>query len=433
MSKEPANIAEEAQQDMIRAVLPRIKKDFSPLSQQKFIVSRVDLVRAYQFLGFLVMSTEYFFTDDISTMAATTIRGNKIYINEKFINEVLVTRKQRSFVIAHEILHIFLEHIGRQTSAGYHRKLWNVATDYCINSFLVELKSDHLEMPVFGLYDARFKGMGGDQIYHILLEENGNNAEQAAAAHGAGAADDEDDYSTPQPLDEVSAEEVSEATQIENRQKIAGALNNENANALKNMGNGASDLIKQLEDIIESKIPWTSLLREYVTESAKTHSTYNRIGRRSTSTVIFPSMTGEHISIVFGVDTSGSMSDNDLTEALSELHSIIDEYDSWTVELISCDTYAHVIGSYSSEEGDEWGSIDTGLVGGGGTELSPMIEYANEMEETPNICIILTDGYIPEEPYDDAIGELPVITVVTSSGNESLELGKSPVLQMNDY
>lgn len=427
------DINEEVKSDILRYVLPRIKTDISELTDQKLITARVDLVRAYQFLGYIVMSTEYHFSDDIPTMAATTIGGNKVYINEKFVNETLKNRAQRSFVIAHEILHIFLEHIGRQTEAQYDPKLWNVATDFCINSFLNELNSSKLEMPSFGLYDSRFKSMGADEIYHILLEEADGNAGKAAEQYGAGKDPNDMDDDGQCPMDEVSGEPMSDAQKIENQQKMATAIGQMGEDAIKQMGDGAADLVRAFEDIFDSKIPWQSLLREFVTESAKSRYTYNRISRRSSGRVLFPSMTGEHIKILFGIDTSGSMSTEDLKEAMTELHSIIEEYDSWEVELLSCDTGAHVIGEYCSEDGDDWTTIDKNLIGGGGTDMAPMIEHGNEQDEPANAIIIVTDGYVPEETMDEAVDDIPVITIVTSAGNPNLQLEHSLIIQMTDF
>ena len=407
--------------------LPSTTSDVSEASKQNLVTTRVDLVRIFPFFGFLIMSTDYFFTTELPTMAATTVGGNKIYVNEEFLNSM--NRKERAFVIAHEMLHIFLEHIGRQTEHNYHPKLWNVATDFCINSFITELKENRVEMPKVGLYDNKYKAMSADQIYQILLEENDGDPEKAAGQFGeAGNGDGE-----PAPFDVLGRIPMSDAQRTENRQKIAASMGQHDMDKVKNMGDGYADLIRQFEDLIESKIPWQQVLREYITQTSKNRYTYNRPSRKSYhSRIIFPTMTGDNIELVFGVDTSGSMSDKDLGEALSELHSICEDFDNWSVDLISCDTEAHLIGEYISEDGDDFASIDTGLVGGGGTAMGSMAVYANEREEQPAVCVIITDGYIPEEELDNEVEDVPVIVIVTSSGNQDLKLNNCEVLFMTD-
>jgi len=409
-------------------MLPRTKKDVSEIAQAKLVTARIDLVRAFPFMGFLVMSTEYRFTDDLPTMAATTIGGNKIFVSEDFL--LGMNRKERAFVIAHEALHIFLEHIGRQTENNYDPKLWNVAADFCINSYLIELDSNNINMPEIGLYDDRFKSKSADEIYHILLEEADNNPDKATEQYGtpecAGSCG-------KQPFDHLDKTPMTEAEKAENKQKISAALSQSDIDSMKQMGSGYSDLIRQLELMIESVIPWKTLLQEFITSTVRNRYTYDRVSRKSYhSGIIFPTMTGESIDLMFGVDTSGSMSSKDLNEALTELHEIVEVFDSWKLTLLSCDTQPHVIGEYESEEGDDFTSIDTNMVGGGGTDMAPMVHYANESDEEIAVSIIVTDGYIPTETIEEAVEDIPVIVIVTKDGNQQLELNNCEVVFMND-
>lgn len=425
MSEETKN---EMSEQLRGGMLPTVTKDFSEKSRINLMTTKIDLVRIFPFFSFLIMSTEYYFTKALPTMAATTVGGNKIYVNEEFLNGM--NRKERAFVIAHEMLHIFLEHIGRQTDNNYHHELWNVATDFCINSHLKELSESRVAMPSIGLYDKRFKKMSADQIYHILLKENKNDPKKAAAKYGSAGDPNEDGQC---PYDALSRESMTDAQRTENRQKIASAMGQNDMEKVKSMGEGYADLIRQFEDLLDSKIPWQTVLREFIVQTSKNRYTYNRPSRKSYhSRIIFPTMTGDNIDLVFGVDTSGSMSNTDLAEALTELHSICEEFDNWNVDLISCDTYSHLIGEYNSEEGDDFANIDTDLVGGGGTEMSPMVEFANDKEEAPAVCIIITDGYIPEQTLDDAVEDVPVIVIVTSAGNQDLKLEQCEVLFMNE-
>jgi predicted metal-dependent peptidase len=115
---------------------------------------------------------------------------------------------------------------------------------------------------------------------------------------------------------------------------------------------------------------------------------------------------------------------------MSELHSICEEFDNWCVDLVSCDTHAHSIGEYFSEEGDDFTTIDKGLIGGGGTDMSPIVEYANEKDENiPAVCVIITDGYIPKV---ENVDEIPVILITTTAGDDNLEDEDCVVISMND-
>ena len=397
------------------------------IGKQNLVTARIDLVRLFPFMSFLIMSTDYHFTNDIPTMAATTIGagGTKVYVNEEFLNGM--DRKERAFVVAHEILHIFLEHLGRCFEHNYDPQLWNIAADFCINSYLIELKEKKIAMPKIGLYDKKYIKMSADQIYHILLENADNQPQNAVDEYGT---PDGEGSSGMKPFDSLQKEPMSEGTKVENRQKVAAALSQNDTDSIKQMGSGYADLIRAFEDLIESKIPWQQLLREFVIQSSKNRYTYSRPSRKSYHTgIIFPTMTGDSINLVFGVDTSGSMSVTDLTEALSELHSICEEFDNWQLDLVSCDTHANLIGSYDSEDGDDFGTIDKGLIGGGGTDMSPIVQYANEKEDPPSVCVIITDGYIPTVREID---DVPIFVIVTSAGNKELEQDDCIIVQMDD-
>ena len=433
--------------DTAVSLLPS-KCEAGEIGKQNLITSRVDLVRILPFMSFLVMSTEYNFTKDVPTMCATTVGGTKIFVNEEFLNSM--SRKERAFVLVHEILHIFLEHVGRQMEHGYDPQLWNIAADFQINAFIKNLNDKRLEMPKMGLYEKRFEKKSADEIYHILLEENEGkgegqegegDGEGEGQGNGSGQGKVLEKYGTTgqpgssgmAPLDNIEKTPMTEATKNENRQKIAGALSQSNPEDIKNMGSGYADLLRAFEELIESTIPWQQVLREFITQSSKNRYTYDRVSRKTYyGGVVFPTMTGDNIKLAFGVDTSGSMSNRDLTEALSELHSICEEFDNWEVELLSCDTRANVMGEYNSEEGDDFSSINTDLVGGGGTDMAPMVEYVNDLEEQPSVLIIITDGYIPEDTLDNEVDEVPVIVIVTTSGNDNLELEECQVLYMKD-
>lgn len=412
------------------------ENDLPDGAMEKLITAKIDLVRKFQFLGNLIMGTEMGYVDDpaIKTAAATTIPHNKVMINLDFFTNQMNDRRERSFIIAHEVLHIFLEHIGRARERQYHRDLWNVATDYCINGILanmsVDKKNSVMSLPNWVLHDADHYEKSADQIYHELLQENDGDADKAAQAHGAFNIGDEG-ASGQRPVDEISDESVSEETKVENRQKVAGALNEAGSSS---MGSGAAGLIRQFEDLVESKLPWRVLLQDFIEETIKIRPTYNRISRRSTQRVIFPTLTGDSINLTFGVDTSCSMSNDDLSECMTELKAIVEDFESWFVTLMSCDTDAHVIGEYDSEEGDEWESMSKELVGGGGTDMAPMIEFANDMEEPPSVIAILTDGFVPEDSIKEAVDEIPTLIIVTSSGNTNLDLNGDNLrtIHMND-
>lgn len=411
------------------------ESEVSQKTKDNLMTAKFSLITSFPFISFLSVSIEYKYTNDIPTLGASTIPNNRIYINPEFFDKVLKNNKERTFVIAHEMLHIFLDHISRQRQMCYDPMLFNVAADFCINGYIMEIEQalrqtssdrSRFEMPKMALHDLRFKGMSADEIYHLLLQESKGNAKKSASKYGAG----ETGFDKPRPLDELPDEEMpSEKTRAENRQRLSAAMAmNKPQDNSRLMGTGAAGLIREFEAMFDSKMNWRTVLGNFVDETAKSYYTYNKISRKSYD-VIFPSLAGKHLTIAVGIDTSGSMSESDLVEALTEVKGIMESFDSWKLTLMSCDTEASVIGTYESESGDDFTTVSKALIGGGGTDMYPMVQEAERMDETPACLVIITDGYIP--PIEQQ-SDVPTIFVVTTTGNKDLKLENYPVIQMND-
>ena len=78
----------------------------------------------------------------------------------------LLSMAEIIFVLAHEVLHIALNHHTRRGDRD--PILWNMAGDFIINALL---RKAGLTMPEAVLYDTRFDDMTTEQVYDILKEE----------------------------------------------------------------------------------------------------------------------------------------------------------------------------------------------------------------------------------------------------------------------
>jgi predicted metal-dependent peptidase len=121
--------------------------------------------------------------------------------------------------------------------------------------------------------------------------------------------------------------------------------------------------------------------------------TYRRPGRRTPSLggkVIMPSLRRPLPQVAIVIDTSGSVSDQDLGSALSEVAGI-----SRTVgvhgnrlSVYSCDAAVHTVQRVTAAQ-------DITLTGGGGTDLRKGIDRAATASPRPDVIVVLTDGDTP--------------------------------------
>ncbi|MBR3074534.1 MAG: hypothetical protein IKH11_02095, partial [Bacteroidales bacterium] len=98
------------------------------------------------------------------SIAAVDVGSGEIYVNPS----AGLTDEELKFVLAHEYLHAGLGHYQR--CQGREPYLWNVACDYVINGWLVEMHVG--ELPARGeLYDEALKGRSAEEIYDEIIKE----------------------------------------------------------------------------------------------------------------------------------------------------------------------------------------------------------------------------------------------------------------------
>jgi hypothetical protein len=86
------------------------------------------------------------------------------------------------------------------------------------------------------------------------------------------------------------------------------------------------------------------------------------------------------------VDTSGSMSADDLKCALSEVQGVLRSVGA-SVEFCTCDAAVQGLTTISS-------IADVKLKGGGGTSMTPAFEALEKLRTRPEVVIVCTDGFI---------------------------------------
>jgi predicted metal-dependent peptidase len=87
--------------------------------------------------------------------------------------------------------------------------------------------------------------------------------------------------------------------------------------------------------------------------------------------------------MLLAIDTSGSVSNDELLEFMNEIHHIYKA--GVDITIIQCDTKINSIEKYTGE----W---DLNIHGRGGTYFDPVIEYFNEHNKEFTSLVYFTDG-----------------------------------------
>ena len=278
-------------------------------------------------------------------------------------------------VCMHEALHAALMHPWRICNYDKHR--FNYAADALINCILREKE---YKLPSDGvILDWVTSEMSVENIYAKIKDEN--------IDHGWG-------------IDIIEGEKALEAdmeSAVLAAAKMAKACGDSSA-AVRLVLGGALDPI----------VPWTDVLRHIMTAKSRDDYTFKKANRRYVADNLYmPSIYSEKVGgLVVAVDTSGSMSKEDLGQIAVEINAIAEDTNPDWVEIIYCDS--QVTDTARFEQGD---IVELELLGGGGTAFKPVFDHVAENECNLAALIYFTDLYGDFKCLETPI--YPVVWAVT--------------------
>jgi predicted metal-dependent peptidase len=318
------------------------------------------------------------------SVAAVDIPAGIIYLNPAAGLDAEGCR----FVIAHELLHVGLRHDVR--CQGRDPYLWNVACDYVINGWLVELGVGRI--PAIGcLYDPSLAGESAEAIYDRIVTDM-RRFRRLATLRGVGLSDI---LEPPDPAWWTRADSADLDSFY--RQCLDQGLDYHLASGRGFLPAGLEEEIRALS---QPPIPWDVALARWFDHyfaPLEQRRTYARPSRRQAATPDIPrprvvTDPAQRDARTFGVilDTSGSMQRELLGKALGAIASYAMSHDVPAARVVFCDAVAYDAGYLSVEA--IAGQVR--VKGGGGTVLQPGIDLLEGAADFPRDgpLLIITDG-----------------------------------------
>ena len=185
---------------------------------------------------------------------------------------------------------------------------------------------------------------------------------------------------------------------------------------------GIERIINELKNPI---LDWRTILNDFVQEDICDYSFSPPDKRMEDSPFFLPDFNEKDESaknLLFMIDTSGSMSDDAITDCYSEIYGAIQQFNGkLTGKLGFFD--AVVVEPVPFEDEDEFKIIRP--KGGGGTSFHIIFDYVREkMQDDPPVSIIiLTDGYAPF-PEEAAAMDIPVLWIINNKEAQAPSWGK---------
>lgn len=182
---------------------------------------------------------------------------------------------------------------------------------------------------------------------------------------------------------------LSDADKDELLERIAGAV--ETWRRSDQRGHVPGNLVRDLDRLRRPRVPLQRLFRRFVGQAlAKDDYSLARPNKRYLlDDLVVPGPHGERIGrIVVALDTSGSMSADQIAAVASELRPLAEIAED--VTLIVADAEVHEIVPHADL--DAW-LVAGKAKGGGGTDHRPVFEAVEELRLVPELFVGLTDLY----------------------------------------
>ena len=352
---------------------------------------------------------------DDEKFTAYTDGFNKRYSRE-FISKL--SDEELRGIVMHENLHVALKHMQRFTNefkANPH--LTNVSADYVVNDIINNFTDKSIcKLPEGALYDKQFHNWSVREVYEYLKKESKKD-------NNDGSTNVESAIDKLKPLDEHDFENAKQMTPeqvADQASKIDRALREGGILA----GRMGAKIPRQISDLLEPKVNWREVLRDFVTSASRGSEeyTWRRFNKRLMANDIYmPSLENETVGeLIIAIDTSGSIGVAELTEFASELSSICESVNPSRVRVLWWDTEVHAMQTFD----DGYNNIASLLKpeGGGGTLASCVAEYINEHKLKAEGVIVFTDGYLESDIKWDI--STPTLWLITQARDFQAPNGK---------
>ena len=309
------------------------------------------------------------------------------------------------FWLLHQVSHLLREHGDRYPgqpvpeqagpgplgSRNADQKRWNVAGDAEIND---DLHTASLELPAGAIHPESLglpESLTAEQYWDALNSDVEPNAGCEAAISGScdcgsGCDGQSRDWDCRKPgLGTVSARLVARDTARRIREHT------------RQRGDTPGGWQRWADEILEPTINWRRQLAAHVRRGAadvagRVDFTYRRPSRRASAVpdIVLPSLRQPLPQVALVIDTSGSMSDSMLGQALGEVTGVLRSLGvaRRNLRVIACDARA-----FQAQHVRDLGAIR--LEGGGGTDMGAGLDAAAALRPRPDLIIVLTDGYTP--------------------------------------
>lgn len=425
---------------------------------RRLLLSRMRILSKHGFYGILLMHMEFALDESCDTAATN---GIKIIFGPAFLESL--DDRELDFIMMHEILHVVLQHCTRREKRD--SEIFNIACDIVVNSTI--LRSNDMDLSSITLRShgesmhLTPEGKEGfsysaEEVYNMLSvygsgsgdggisstpnltgrkpsgaehkEQKSQSNNNRGKSNGSKQADGDgrDDNSTKDRQDNSSgwddhsrwgtAGDENELNELWKKRLLDACKAIEIRDPSNECGTLPLAAERLLKELRSPKLDWRTILNDFIQEEIVDYSFMPPDRRFNESPFFLPDFNDTDITakdILFMIDTSGSMSDKEITDAYSEVRGAIDQFNGKLMGWLGFFD-AEIVEPQPFENIDELKIIKP--KGGGGTSFHPIFKYVREhmQNHLPASIIILTDGYVTDFPEEEASMGIPVLWLINN-------------------
>jgi len=371
---------------------------------EKLTKARMQLLMGFPFFGELVMRM-VFHESKTAGVGTTCVdhKGNMYYHPDWVRGFVSIAETQ--FELAHEVMHLVQRCTVRFPQGGNH-KVWNIAADIKVDTMLVDagLKQSRVSQKnITKELMEQHRGKTTEQIYYHLMKNPEEVERYGDCPHGPpGEGEGQGEGPAVQPGSQVGERGCTsgslhgnpgDAETIEKwKQHVISA-----ALQAKGKGSVPGFVDEFLAEITRPSVTWKEILRKQAMSRFQGRYSWPRPNRRSAAIGMrLPSRTKSPNGAAIALDTSGSISEDWLSQFVSECTGILRESGCQFLRI-----YFHDVNCYHVEDYN-LNTISKIKVTRGGTSHRDVFNKINESTEKIGMVIAFTDlgTDFPEEQPD---------------------------------
>ena len=345
-----------------------------------------ELMLREPYYGFFLIMLNKIWRKDLPTAGVSKNGINyQLAINEEFWTNL--SEKHQLGLLKHELLHIAFGHLVSFSSFN-NKRLANVAMDMEINQYI---EADWLPeggIDINNYEDLNLDEKAGCRYYYDKLQQLKDEKDKNGTCGNEEMDKLLDNIESGDIPDHSTWEEFENLTEAEQKlieKQVQRVLSEAKEQTIKKRGHipGEIEGVIVIEEITKPKFDWRSYVRRFTGTSTKvfTKKIRRKENRRYDDNPGLKIKMKQHM--LLAIDTSGSVSNEELTEFMNEIHHIYKA--GVDITMVQCDTSIRSIEQYK-------GKHEMNVTGRGGTEFDPVLDYYNANQKKYTSLVYFTDG-----------------------------------------